>query len=103
MDWMGGKDGKARPLLPEGEHKSAGGQIRTVDPALMRRVLSPTELLRQESAIVAWAHNIADSSNTFRRTVHLDQRCRKERNHQFVMADQRISVSCGTRDGTPHH
>ena len=30
-------------------HRSygAGGRIRTVDPALMRRVLSPTELLRQ--------------------------------------------------------
>ena len=28
--------------------KSAGGQTRTVDPALMRRVLSPTELLRPE-------------------------------------------------------
>ena len=30
----------------------AGGQIRTVDPALMRRVLSPTELLRLEPLIV---------------------------------------------------
>jgi hypothetical protein len=27
----------------------AGGRIRTADPALMRRVLSPTELLRQNS------------------------------------------------------
>src|SRR6185369_10047746 len=32
--------------------KSAGGRIRTVDPALMRRVLSPTELPRQEPQIV---------------------------------------------------
>src|SRR5581483_74632 len=30
-----------------GERTGAGGRTRTVDPALMRRVLSPTELLRR--------------------------------------------------------
>src|SRR5262249_3620113 len=49
MGWMGGKTLPASPALPArvSPIKSAGGRIRTVDPALMRRVLSPTELPRQ--------------------------------------------------------
>ncbi len=38
----------AWPACPTRPKGGAGGQIRTVDPALMRRVLSPTELLRPE-------------------------------------------------------
>jgi hypothetical protein len=34
------------PFLPDLPELDAGGRIRTADPALMRRVLSPTELLR---------------------------------------------------------
>jgi hypothetical protein len=61
MGRSGGKEGTSQcqstflpfqripAFLPE---RSAGGQTRTVDPALMRRVLSPTELLRQEPLIV---------------------------------------------------
>src|SRR5262245_20873601 len=58
-DWKGGRAGRAGgdgawpsclsclSRLPA-RICGAGGQIRTVDPALMRRVLSPTELLRLE-------------------------------------------------------
>ena len=45
------RSGAGRPA-PTANVDGAGGQIRTVDPALMRRVLSPTELLRPESLIV---------------------------------------------------
>ena len=53
--WMGGRERSVAvlpfpPVLPG--IFGAGGQIRTVDPALMRRVLSPTELLRLEPLIV---------------------------------------------------
>src|SRR5215510_12358133 len=54
MRWVG-REGQAGPRTattwPAGPTRlkgSAGGQTRTVDPALMRRVLSPTELLRPE-------------------------------------------------------
>ena len=40
------------PAYP-GFFLGAGGRIRTVDPALMRRVLSPTELLRRKSNVTA--------------------------------------------------
>ncbi len=45
-----GRNGETLPALPA--PKNAGGQIRTVDPALMRRVLSPTELLRRELLMI---------------------------------------------------
>ena len=35
------------------DENGAGGRIRTVDPALMRRVLSPSELLRPELLMLA--------------------------------------------------
>jgi hypothetical protein len=48
------------PNLPQG---GAGGRTRTVDPALMRRVLSPTELLRQNHSCypILEASSLADS------------------------------------------
>ena len=49
-----GRTGRAA-LPSESQFRSAGGRIRTVDPALMRRVLSPTELPRQtELRILAY-------------------------------------------------
>lgn len=63
---MGGKAKTVLPVLPlrpvlalpprKSRSGNAGGRIRTVDPALMRRVLSPTELPRQrETRILPYA------------------------------------------------
>src|SRR6187455_3301803 len=54
----------------------------------MRRVLSPTELLRPELLIV------------LRPGVLLNERSGKKRDHHLVMTDERISLAGAARGGT---
>ena len=77
------------PFPPDLPEIGAGGRIRTVDPALMRRVLSPTELLRR-----------TDNSSTirvWRSRIRVDDGGGEQRNHDLVVADERVAAARARR------